>query len=100
MRNVLIWLKRHMIAIGCMMIALSGIAFAIIYKVNQNQPPGTITAGKSGVSIVLQSAPIGVWVVLAIALGAGGICIAGYSILRHRDDKDALDKQFKKMVRK
>ena len=100
MRNVLIWFKRHLLAIGCIMIVLSGIAFALIYKINQNQPPGKITVNKNGVEIVLQSAPIGIWIVIAIVLGAGGIWLIGYTLLRRRDEKNTLDEQFKDMMKR
>jgi len=100
MRNILIWIKRHYTAIGCLMVALSGVAFAIIYKVNQSRPPGEISVGESGVRILMSAAPVGVWIVLAVVLGAGGIALAGYSTIRKRDDKDALDRQFKDMIEK
>lgn len=100
MRNLLAWIKRHLTAFGCVFMALSACGFAIIYKVNQSRPPGEVSVTESSVYIALQSAPVGVWIVLSICIGSAGIILVGYSMLKRRDAKDALDKGFEKLLKR
>jgi len=81
-------IQRHLLAIGIVLIALSVCLFCII---GYNNYAPTISVSAEGVIISLSSTRIGVLAFLAVILGACGIGIGGYSIIRRKADRRELD---------
>jgi hypothetical protein len=87
---------KKILASGIIAIIVSAAAFVGAYK--SHHPP--TLAINDGEILIYLSHGVGVWMVLAVVLGAAGIVLTGYYIMRHREDEKRLDDMLSKHGKK
>lgn len=81
-------MRRHLLAVGVILVIA---AVCLFFIISYSHSPPVISVADGEVIINLTTSRLGALALLAVSLGALGIGVGGYSIMRRKADKREMD---------